>query len=153
MANERRREEQQIAELKKGLEGAQAEISSLKDRLAAAVAIEGDVAKLKEQIAERDKTISALKTELEQARAFLRTTDRKTIDGLDPSRSAQLATSVKIPLQDGRAAFADGGDVVACGDAEKDIDSIRKRVGTACRVHHVTRAVFDELVAKQQIRV
>lgn len=152
MANERRREENQIADLRKGLDALRQENSRLKDQLAAGSAAEGEMAKLKEQLAEQNKTIATLKAELEQARSFLQTTDRKTAPGLDPARAAQLSENLKIPLADGRPSFAKDGDVVACG-TEEDIDSIRKRLGMSFRVHHVTRATFDEISARSQVRV
>jgi predicted nuclease with TOPRIM domain len=151
MAQHDRRDDR-IAELKKGLEALREENGRLKDKLAQTSSLDGEVGKLKEQLSERDKTIAGLKKEIEQVRSFLRTTDRKTAQGLDPAGAAQLSENVKVPLVDGRPAFAQDGDVVACGEGE-DINAIRKRLGTSFSVHHVTKATFDELAARQKIRV
>jgi small-conductance mechanosensitive channel len=149
MANDKR--DDKINELQKGLEALRDENALLKEELAEVAALKGELELQKSAVSDRDKMIVDLRTELEQARSFLRTTDKKTVPGL-PSSAAQLATGVTMSSHDRRRIDANPGDVVACGKQE-DIDALRKRVGQGAKIHHVTRETFDEIVAKQLVRV
>jgi type II secretory pathway component PulM len=149
MANDKR--DDRIAELEKGLGRMREENAALKEQLSGVEALKGEIEKKTALVSDREKTIEGLRAELQQARAVLSQTDQKTVQGLDAKCSAQLATSVTMQSTDNTRVDAKSGDVVVCG--EKDaIDALRKRLGVSVKAHHITRATFDELVAKGMVR-
>lgn len=150
MANDKR--DDKIAELEKGLGRMREENATLKGQLAEVEALKGEVDKQKALVSDREKTIEGLRAELLQARAVLSKTEQKTVQGLEASYSAQLATGVTMHSADNRRLDAESGDVVACGEQDK-VDALRKRLGTSTKVHYVSRATFDELVTKGLVRV
>jgi hypothetical protein len=149
MANDKR--DDRIAELEKGLGRMREENAMLKGELSGVEALKGEIEKQAAIVADRDKTIEGLRAELLQARSVLSKTDQKTVQGLDPKWSAQLATGVTMQSTDNVRVDGMSGDVVACGEKDQ-VDALRKRLGVSVKAHHITRATFDELVAKGMVR-
>jgi hypothetical protein len=139
-----------IAELELSLEAANKAIAEAEAKAGNSTALAGEIEKLRAALGERDKTIKGLRAELAAERSKGMAGDKATVPNL-PDTAGQLNAPVIIPDVRGGTLYTQSGDVLAAG-SDDEVSRLRKVIGTATVVHHVSKETLEAQRAASRLR-